>query len=847
MTDATDGAVEAHRAAPSRPWHALPAAVVLDELDSSPQGLGATDAAGRRNMAAAPDKPREEGFVEEFFESFTEPLQLLLIAIAGLSAVFGELRDAAAIGVIVVLVAVVETVTETRSAKAIAALDALSAPTARVLREGDVVEVPSAELVAGDVVVLEAGDLVPADLRVLEVSGLRVDESAFTGEPAPVGKAPAPVHAEAALAERTSLLLGGTSTVAGSGRAVVVATGPDTELGRLGRLVATADKGPTGLQKSLGEVARAVLVLAVVVSVAVPLVGVAAGRPVREMLLTGLSLAFATVPEELPILITVLLAVAGRQLAGKGALLRRLGSAETLGTVSVVVTDKTGTLTRNELELADLLPAAGSTSRDVLRAGVLSHAPSGPNAREPLEVSLDRAAAAQGVRPDGQEVDSHPFDAASKLVTRVWERPDGTRQVVTAGAPESVLDRCDLPADEREGWLATIEQRSAAGLRLVAFGAHETGPGQQSRAELERGLRLVGMAVFEDPLRPGVGPAVAELATAGIATILVTGDHPSTARAVAGQAGLASGPLLHGGAALDRVPDEELLRQLRDGTVLARATPADKLRVVRLLRSRGEVVAVTGDGVNDAPALAAADVGIAMGLRGSDLARQAAGLVLVDDAFPTVSAAVAAGRNVSSQLRRAVAFYLGAKLALVLAMFVPLLLGRPAPFTPATIALLELFMDLGASVAFVAEPAAAKIMRRPPPPPTARFLGRRQLLGIAAAGAGLAVAVVPAYLLVDLPTDGARAAALAAWLCGHALIAWTLRVDAALPLRQNPAFPAWALAAVLVAVLVTATPAAAALGLTGLTAAAAAVVAASVLAGAALSAVLRRALQLDQL
>ncbi|MGI8537995.1 MAG: cation-translocating P-type ATPase [Mycobacteriales bacterium] len=832
------------------PWHARPVDDVIRDLKTTRQGLTLHQAQARLAQQQPTTAPaHHEGFAEELLESFTEPLQLLLIAVAVLSAVFGELRDAVVIAVIVLLVGVAETVTETRSAAAIRALAGMAAPTARVVRAGEVTEIAAVALAVGDVVALEAGDIVPADLRVLDASGLRVEESPLTGEPAPIGKGPRQVATEASLADRSSMLFSGTTVVAGGARAAVVATGRETELGRLGRMVAEAEPGPTSLQRSLRELARAVLVVAVVVSVAVPLAGLAAGRPGREMLLVGLSLAFATVPEELPILVTVLLAVAGRQLAGRGALLRRLSSAEALGGISVVVTDKTGTLTRNELELLDLLPAAGQSQAAVLLAGLRSHAATGPNHREPLETSLANAAAAQQVVAAGREVHVHPFDPQSKLVTRVWALPDGQQIAVCAGAPESVLARALLGDDERAVWQRTVEDQAARGRRLIAFGERllDSGRDGRDRSELEHGLRLVGLAAFIDPLRPGVEDAIAELRGAGVSTVVVTGDHPSTALAMATQAGLRDATVLSGGTALVAQSDEVLTSTLQHGTVIARATPADKQRVVTLLRTRGEVVAVTGDGVNDAPALAAADVGIAMGRRGSDLARQAAGVVLVDDSFPTVTAAVAVGRNVSAQLRRAVAFYLGAKAALVVCMLVPLLMGQPAPFTPAMIGLLELFMDLGASVAFVAEPAASRLMQRPPRPADERFLGPRQLGAIAAVAGALTVAVLPAFLLVGSSSQSARAAALAAWLCGHALVAWSLRADAGLALRRNVAFPLWAATAVLVALLVTLTPASAALGLPTLTGGMLLLVAATVAVGALLAVLLRRLLALHEL
>jgi P-type Ca2+ transporter type 2C len=826
-------------------WHALGPAAVLDRLQASPAGLSAGEHARRQaqygpNAAA---EPKRDSVLAELFESVTEPLQLLLIAVGVLSAIFGQLSDAAAIFVVIVLVAVTETVTELRASRAIDALRSLSAPTARVSRAGQVVEVPAAGLVPGDLLVVEAGDVVAADARVLAAEGLRVDESSLTGESQPAGKSAEAVPADTSLAERASMLFSGTPVLAGEGRAVVVTTGEATELGRLGRLASTEKEPPTPLQRSLTELAKAVLVLAIAASVLVPLVGVLDGRPFREMLLDGLTIAFATVPEELPILVIVLLAVGGRQLARRGALLRRLRAGEALGAVTVVVTDKTGTLTENRLQLAGIR----GDRQQVLATAIACQPPEGRGqSREPMEAELAAAARAAGLVQRGEQVAAFPFDPARKLVSRVWRTPDGRLLLAACGAPEAVLAACRISAAQRADVEDELAGLAGRGLRVIAVARRELTTVPAAREAAETGLAFTGLAGFDDPVRDGVSGAVAALAAAGVATLVVTGDHPATATAIARQAGLGGGQTLLGGAALDTRPDAQLSALLTDRTVVARSTPADKLRIVRLLQARGEVVAVTGDGVNDAPALAAADVGVAMGRRGSDLARQAAGVVLTDDAYPTVEVAIAKGRNITAQLRRAVAFYLGAKLALVAAMLIPLAAGLPAPFAPVHIVLLELFMDLGASVAFVSEPAAPGAMRRPPRPPGARFLDRPELATIGVVAAALTVAVLPAYLILaaghSLPV--ARAAAVLGWLAGHALIAWSLRTQPRLPLRANLAFPGWAAAATAAGLLVALTPIGAAIRLAPLPATAAGLVAGLITAAIIISAGARSALHL---
>jgi len=359
---------------------------------------------------------------------------------------------------------------------------------------------------------------------------------------------------------------------------------------------------------------------------------------------------------------------------------------------------------------------------------------------------------------------------------------------------------------------------------------------------------FVGLAAFRDPVRAGVGDAVAELAHAGVRTIVVSGDHPETVAAAARQAGVHASEVLHGGAPLDALDDDELSARLGGEAVIARATPQDKLRLVRILQDRGEAVAVTGDGVNDAPALAAANVGIAMGARGTDLAREASDLVLVDDAYPTIVDAVQGGRGLASQLRRAVAFYLGAKIALVAVIAVPLALGLPAPFHPVHIVVLELFMDVGASVAFVSEPTAPGTMDRPPRDPARRFLDGMQLSAIMLTAVSLTVAVLPTFLIVHARwgTDMAIAAAVAGWLTANVAVAWSLRAQPGLPWRRNLAFPAWAVCALVAAFLLSLTQAGATLGVKPLTAGALGITAGCAVVGVAVAAAGRVTLTLSR-
>ncbi len=774
----------------------------------------------------------------ELVEAVVEPLQLLLVAVGVLSAIFGELRDAIAIFVVIALVSVVEASSEVRAKRALRALRELSAPNALVRRAGTVTAIPVEALVIGDVLLVEAGSVVAADARVVEADGLATDESRLTGEPVAAAKGPNPVAADAPLAERSSVLYAGSAVVSGAGEGLVVAVGPDTEIGRLGRLVAEAREPPTPLQRAMAELARAALIVAVTACLVVPLVGVLRGQPAREMLLNGLTLAFATIPEELPILVTVLVAIGGLRLAQQGVLLRRLRAAEAVGAMTVLLADKTGTLTENRL----VIERIDGDREHVLTVAAAAHGTAA--AQDPVDRALVEAA---GERASSERPARNPFDPVRRRESAVWCESDGA-WVAVKGAPEAVLEACAMSEADRASVLERVGRLADDGLRVIAVAERRVAAVPDGAADAEMALAFVGLAAFRDPLRPGVADAVAELAHAGVRTIVVSGDHPETVAATAREAGIHGPDVMHGGAPLDALDDDELAERLRGEAVIARATPEDKLRLVRVLQDRGEAVAVTGDGVNDAPALAAANVGIAMGARGTDLAREASDLVLVDDAYPTIVGAVEGGRGLASQLRRAVAFYLGAKIALVVVIAVPLGLGLPAPFHPVHIVILELFMDVGASVAFVSEPPAPGAMDHPPRDPARRFLDDAQLFAIALTAVALTAAVLPTFLLVHARwgTDMAIAAAVAGWLVANVAIAWTLRARPGLAWRSNVAFPAWALIAVASAVILSLTAAGATLGVDPLTAGAAGITVGVAAAGVGLAAAGRVALSLSR-
>jgi P-type Ca2+ transporter type 2C len=820
------------------PVYAEPVAVVWERTGSRPDGLRPEEVSQRRTAAVRTEHGNTSAVLGEIVESVLEPLQLLLVVVGVLSAIFGELRDAIAIFSVIVVVSAVEAISEVRAKRALRALRDLSAPNALVRRSGVAQAIPVGALVVGDVLLVEAGSVVAADARVVAADGLATDESRLTGEPVAAAKGPERVEIDAPLAERSSLLHAGTAVVAGAGEGVVVALGDETEIGRLGRLVAHAKEPPTPLQRAMAELARAALIVAVTACVLVPLVGVLRGQPPREMLLDGLTLAFATIPEELPILVTVLVALGGLRLAQQGVLLRRLRAAEAVGAMTVLLADKTGTLTENRL----LIDRIDGDREGVLAAAAAAHGAAA--AQDPVDRALVEAAA---MPASSERLARYPFDPVRRRESAVWREPSGVR-VAVKGAPEAVLDACAMSETERASVLANVARLADDGLRIIAVAERRLAYAPVDAADSESDLDFVGLAAFRDPLRPGVKDAVAELAHAGVRTIVVSGDHPQTVAAAAHEAGVRAPEVLHGGAPLDALGDDELARRLHGEAVIARATPEDKLRLVRILQDRGEAVAVTGDGVNDAPALAAANVGIAMGARGTDLAREASDLVLVDDAYPTIVGAVEGGRGLASQLRRAVAFYLGAKIALVVSIAVPLALGLPAPFHPVHIVVLELFMDVGASVAFVSEPTAPATMERPPRDPATRFLDGAQLSAIVLTAVALIIAVLPTFLIVRARSgvDVAIAAAVAGWLVANVAVAWTLRARPGLPLRRNIAFPLWGLAALAAAFVLSLTQAGAALGVKPLTADAVRITVAFAVVGVAVAAAGRIVLSLSR-
>ncbi len=761
---------------PDAPWFALSALEVADRLDTSTtEGLTASEVAGRLEEFGPNelDVDTERPWLPVLVAQFTGPLAAILLVAASISAGLGEFVDAIAISVILVINGILGFVQEWRAGQAIDALTSMMVVRTQVVRDGLSSSIDSVGLVPGDVVEVAAGDRIPAEIRVTDAVGLMIDESALTGEPEAVHKSPAPAPADAILSERSCLLHAGTDAKAGHGRGIVVGTGAATELGTVVDLAAGVEEGEIPLQRSLGALGRSLGAVALVIAALTVFAGVISGRPVGDMLVTGISLAVAIVPEGLPAVVTVTLALGIQSMARRNALLRHLEAAETLGAASVICTDKTGTLTENRMTVRRIWTPGGVADADhefvdgdddvvqqLLRtAQICNHATAGHNGDgsdglgAPTEVALLVLARNRGAAtPADVVIDEIPFDSDTKAMTVVSRAPGGSVEAHVKGAPEVVLARSShllgrhgpSPLDDaaRDEIDRSLEQMTAAGLRTLAL-AQRPIPADvadtDAAATAAEGLTLLGVVGLHDPPRPEVAAAVATARAAGITIVVMTGDAAGTGLSIAKEVGLpATGTLV--GRELDDATDDELVHWLDGSRVLARVTPAHKMRVVRALQADGAVVAMTGDGVNDAPALEQASIGIAMGRRGTDVARQASDVVLADDNFASIVAAIDEGRRQYANIRKFIRYLLSSNLGEVIAITGSVLLGWPLILLPAQILWMNLLTDGVTALALGVEKSEPDAMTRPPRDPAEPIVDRTGMAWIA--GMGLMIGVV---------------------------------------------------------------------------------------------------------
>jgi len=783
-------------------WHAIPADQALQRLDSSGAGLGAGEAA-RRLERHGPNRLVRAATIPAW-RILLAQLASVVVALLGAAALvallLGDLIEAAAILLVLLLNTVVGFTVELRARRSMEALLGHAAPRATVLRGGRPTVVSGETVVPGDVLRLTAGDRIAADARLLDSAALRVNESALTGESVPVDKSEAAgLGADTPLPDRITLVHAGTTVAAGSAVAVVFGTGANTELGRIGGMLGGIAEGPSPLERRLDQLGRRLVWITLGVAAVVVATGALRGMDAALMLQTGIALAIAAVPEGLPAVATITLAVGLRRMARRNALVRRLHAVEALGSTTVICTDKTGTLTAGEMTVTSLaLPdaevrvtgagygAEGELLLDDRSAGADAH----PALAEALRVcalapraevherhgawtvvgdptdaallvlarkaGLDPAALAAELEPRGEV----PFDSAHRLTASFHGTPEGLRAYVK-GAPAEVLERCSrvataegvtqLDEDRRHRLLQRNEEMAAAGLRVIALAS---GPAERTGVEALRGLTLLALTGLLDPPAAGVAETIGRLEAAGIRTVMITGDQAATAIAVAGRLGL-------GGGAVGAVTGSELDRpdgadRLTTAALFSRVSPAHKLRIVEALQAEGQIVAMLGDGVNDAAALKKADVGVAMGGRGTDVAREVADVVLTDDRFPTIAAAVEEGRVIYDNIRKFIFYLFSCNLAEVLVLFVAGVAALPLPLLPIQVLWLNLVTDTFPALALALEPADPRVMGRPPRDPRAGILSRGFLRAVAG-HAVLITAVTLAAFLWALLSDGARA------------------------------------------------------------------------------------------
>ena len=784
VTDETVEAAEAPAASDAAPpWWARPAAAVAEQLGVVPDEGLSPDEARRRRAEVGPNELREHERVPTWVilaNQFKSLIIGLLVAAALVAFLVGDVLEGWAVVVVIVVNTAIGFGTELRAVRSMEALRQMGHVDARVRRDGQTQVVSAEELVPGDVVVLEGGDVVTADVRLVEASKLQADESALTGESVPVDKTAEPVAEETPLAERQSMLYKGTAVTRGRGVGIVVETGMETELGGISALVEEAESEATPLEARLAALGRKLIGVTMLVIVAVTASGVLTGKAWVLMIETGLALAVAAIPEGLPIVATIALARGMRRMARRNALVRRLASVETLGATGVICTDKTGTLTENEMTVrcwafpdAKVELDGGALDleendrlRAALEVGVLctsaSYDPeSETGTGDPMEVALLRAGAAAGLTRDQLDaeqprVDEEAFDADVKMMATVHEVDEGYR-VAVKGAPEAVIEaathqaRPDGPAalddDARAVWRERNEALAADGLRVIAL-AEKTA--DRPDAPPYQDLTLLALVGLYDPPRDDVQGAIEACRGAGIDVVMITGDQPVTARGIGRAVGLVDrddAPVIHGGdmQSVDALSDEERHRWL-GARLFARATPSQKLDLIALHQQAGRTVAMTGDGVNDAPALKKADIGIAMGQRGTQVAREAADMVLRDDAFSTIVAAVEQGRVIFRNIRRFVYYLMSCNVGEVAVVGLATALGTQLPILPLQILFLNLVTDVFPALALGVGEGDESTMRQPPRDPSEPVLERRHWVGIAGYGAVFAGATLGALL-----------------------------------------------------------------------------------------------------
>lgn len=706
-------------------------------------------------------KKTEIKFFKIAKQEIVEPMILFLFIVGIIYSLWGSIPDAITIFAVILALVLAEVFNEYRAKKAIASLEKIASPKTRVLRNGKVTEINSDQIVPGDILILASGTKIAADAQINQCIGLKIDESALTGESFPHD-----------ISDGDNIFAG-TTIASGEGLATVAITGKNTRIGQIAQTSQTIKPPKTSLQLAMKSLSEKLVYVAVFFSIAIPILGIIRGQDLKTMILTGLSLSFATIPEELPIVITMVLGLGAYTLSKQNFLVKKIKAAETLGSATVIVTDKTGTITENKQKIVSYHPNHPS---DIIKAAFLALS---EFSISPLDKEIIKTAEKfKQEFTNSKIINQSNFEDNKKI--RLVLREDDKLKIFASGAPEEIFALC---ININQSVKDTLNKRVASGQRVIAIATRSLKKSDKNTPinKLGRDLELVGLIGFEDLPRRGVKETISQAIKAGIRTIMVTGDHPQTAMAIASKVGIKSANnRTITGPELDKMTDKQLQTVIETVSIFARTTPNNKYRIVSALQKNGEIVAVTGDGVNDVLALKSADVGIAMGLKGTDIAKEAAEVILADDNFITISNGIFEGRKFFDNLQKGVKYYLSVKTALVLIFLLPVIVGVAMPFAPIQIIILELFMDLAASAGFVSEPQEKNIYSQKPRNPKKDIFDQKQITDIFIKGTVLFLAVTTVYFFAlsqNVSLQQAQTYAFSAWIFAHIFLAYVSRSD----------------------------------------------------------------------
>lgn len=770
---------------------------LLQEFDTSMRGLSVEEAEKRleKHGENKLKEGKRKGVVQVFFEQFVDLLVVILIVAAIISAITGGIEGTIVIIAVLIINAILGTVQHFKAEKSLASLKAMSAPNARVIRGGEKIEVPAVKLVPGDILLLEAGDVAAADGRILENHSLQVNESALTGESENVNKSADIIEKEdLALGDRLNMVFSGSLVSYGRAVVLVTGTGMDTEIGKIANLMESAQEKSTPLQRTLDDFSKKLSILILGICVIVFALGVWRGQPITEALMFAVALAVAAIPEALSSIVTIGLAIGTQKMAKENAIIKNLHAVESLGCVSVICSDKTGTLTQNKMTVQKVFTLEGITDADdvechvdpykeLITTGVLCN-DSTISAEAMIGDPTETALLSFCRKAGGHEVDIRmayprmselPFDSDRKLMSTLHQI-SGKYLMMTKGAPDVLLKRCkkivekggvrEITKEDLDTILGKNQGFSSEGLRVLAFAKKEMEVQQQLTLDDENNLIFIGLIAMMDPPRLESAPAVKDCLRAGIRPVMITGDHKVTASAIAKEIGiLKEGDRALEGTELERISDDELGKVVKEISVYARVSPEHKIRIVRAWQDNGYIAAMTGDGVNDAPALKQADIGIAMGITGTEVSKDAASMILTDDNFATIIKAVGNGRNVYANIKNSIQFLLSGNLAGILTVLFTSLLGLPLPFTAVQLLFINLLTDSLPALAVNMEKPTGHLLDEKPRNPKESILTKDFMWRLVIQGGMIAVVTIIAFYIGVGVNNGMASTMAFATLC----------------------------------------------------------------------------------